>query len=369
MSSTGYLKHNGIMKIRNIIINFFVFFISIIPLIVWGGYYEGPKVFLFTIFGFCLTLFWLHRILIKKNSIILNKSDNYYLLWLLILIISSLFGVHPLESIIGGSYRHQGFLFFLSLWLLYKTIQLFNTQEKTYLAKGVALTTLIEVFIVFLQFVLGRVYFGKPLGTLGEANAVAGFVAIGTYYIMLYFPKIFLIFPVIAIFIAQSRSGILAIIPGIISLTNLSGQRFKKLFLVTTAVLLIPVIIYITFIKNNRSFDTIESRQVIWPLALQQILKRPILGYGAESGESVYNLAFSKINRSLNYLIIDRTHNLFLDVAMWSGGMGLIFFIGFLVERFKNLDDKNKKFLFFSFIIYSMFQPLSIVHWLFLFLM
>jgi len=72
---------------------------------------------------------------------------------------------------------------------------------------------------------------------------------------------------------------------------------------------------------------------------------------------------------SLSGLIIDRAHNIFLDVSMWSGITGLILFTGFLVTFFKSLGDKYKKLAFLSFIVYAFFQPLSIVHWLFFILL
>jgi len=163
---------------NKVLSKFFSLLLIILPLIVWGGYYEGPKVFLFLIIGFVLILFWIYRTLIQKKFFELSKVDFFYLFWLLTLLISSLFGIHPLESILGGSYRHQGVIFFLTLWLVYKTVQIFNKDEKRFLYKGIGFAVLAESVFVLFQFASGRLYFGKPLGTLGETNAVAGFLAI-----------------------------------------------------------------------------------------------------------------------------------------------------------------------------------------------
>ena len=128
----------------------------------------------------------------------------------------------------------------------------------------------------------------------------------------------------------------------------------------------ICTIIFISFKPITSPF---ENRQIIWKLGFAQIITKPLLGFGAESGEVVYDSAFSKHNLPLDGLIIDRAHNLFIDVAMWSGFIGLILFGGFLINRFRGLENKYKKLAFVSFFIYSMFQPLSIVHWIFLFVL
>ncbi|KKR74210.1 MAG: O-antigen polymerase [Candidatus Woesebacteria bacterium GW2011_GWA2_40_7] len=199
-----------------------------------------------------------------------------------------------------------------------------------------------------------KLYLGHPLGTIGEANAVAGYLAIGSYFVFESFPKLLLLIPVLAIFFAQSRSGILAVVPLL--------ARIKKSFLI----ILIPVAVLSLYIFTvGKGISPFENRQIIWKLGIGQILQRPLLGYGAESGEVVFDNAFIKSGFPLSDLTVDRAHNLFLDVAMWTGILGLILFLGFLYQAFIRLEI-NKKIAFLSFLIYSMFQPLSIVHWILL---
>ena len=316
-----------------------------LPFVVWKGFYEGPKIFLFLILGFLLTTFWIYKSLVKKQSFILDRSDIFYLLWLLVMIVSSIFGVHPLESIIGGSYRHQGVLFFFTLWLVYKTVQLFNKQDKIFLGKGIGLAVLGQALIFFI----------KPLGTIGEINAVAGFLVIGSYFVLEYLSKIYLVIPIIAIFITKSRAGMLALLP--------------ILFLQKQKILMVLIVILTIVISYQHISSPFEDRFLIWKLGVQSVIQKPTLGYGAESGEIVFDKVFKARKINLENLAIDRAHNLFLDVAMWSGVIGLIFFVGYLIERYKSLEDRYKKFAFLSFLIYSMFQPLSIVHWLLVFLL
>lgn len=340
--------------------------IILLPFVVWRGYYEGPKIFIFLLIGLGLSIYWIYKILFKREYFLVKKTDYYYLAWLSVLIISSIFGLHPYESIIGGSYRHQGILFFLTLWLVWKTVERFNTKKRDFLNKGIAITILVESVIALLQFIFGNVYFGKPLGTLGEVNALAGTIAIGSYYLFRYFPTGFIIFPLIVVLITGSKSGFISILPNLmVMFKNLNSNIQKNLLWILLS--LGTIIISLVYLKPVLS--PFENRQTIWKLGINEISTRPLLGFGAESGEVVYNNAFNKLNIPLNGLIIDRAHNLFLDITIWSGVVGLMAFIGFLVFRFKNLKNKYQKLCFLSFILYSIFQPLSIVHWLLLFLM
>ncbi len=334
--------------------NLFVYYLAVLPLVTWKGVYEGPKILYLLIGSVSFIVFWILRVLKHKKYFTFSKFDYFFLAWLLILSVSSLVGIHPLKSFLGGSYRQEGVIFFLALWLIGKTVGILDEGRRKLLIKSVGMVVLVESVVVLIQFFLGRLYFGHPLGTIGEANAVAGFLAIGSYFVFESFPKIVLLIPVVAIIVAQSRSGILAIIPFL--------GKIKKSFLA----ILIPVAILSLYIFTiGKGISPFENRQIIWKFGIGQILQRPVFGYGAESGEIVYNNAFNKSGFPLSDLIVDRAHNLFLDVAMWTGIVGLILFLGFLYQSFIRLDS-NKKVAFLSFLIYSMFQPLSIVHWILL---
>lgn len=344
----------------------FTIYLSLLPFMTWGGFYEGPKILYFLIGGILLIIFWIYRILVKKKTFTFGKVDYLYLAWLLILLVGSIFGIHPIESILGGSYRHQGVIFFFTLWLIYKTVEISKSKEEKFLSRCLGVSVFLESVIVILQFVSGNLYLGKPLGTLGEANAVAGFLAMGYVFVFENFDSTFFAIPIIAILIAESRSGILSLLPSLLILAKKINIKFKKIFIVSIIIL---GAVSIFFISRERESSPFENRQVIWKLGFQQILQRPILGFGAESGEAVYNKAFYKYGFPLSNLIIDRAHNLFLDIALWSGVPGLIIFLFFIFQRFKGIKNYGRKLAFISFLVYSMFQPLPVAHYLFLFLL
>ncbi len=308
----------------------------LLPLITWQGHFEVPKVFWLLSGGIFILTYFIFNI----KKLILTKKDKWYLLWLISLLASSYFGVDFKLSLLGGSYRHQGVIFFFCLWLVIKAIGFLSKENKEFLYKYMGIAVLIEAILVI---------FGYKLGTLGEINAVAGFLAIGIFFVYKYLPKYLIVLPLIAMFINFSKSGFLALLPFV----------FSKKYAFPIIILVVLVFI----IKPLNNLSIFENREVIWKHAINLIKERPILGYGAETNEIVFDKAFYESGFPLSNLIIDRAHNLFLDVTLWSGIVGLIFFIGFLIESFKNLEIDRRK-LFLSFLIYSMFQPISVAHWI-----
>lgn len=312
--------------------------ISAIPLIVINYQFEVSKVFIFLML--CTLLIF--SLLFNIKKITFSKKDHYYLLWLVTLLISGLLSDDPIVSVLGGSYRHQGLIFFFGLYLIIKYLEILTEKQKKNLYKYVGIVVLFESILVV---------FGFKLGTIGEINAVAGFLAIGIYFIKRSFPKIFLTFPAIAMLINFSKSGILALLPYIVKKINVT--------------FMIIVVVFIFLIKPVNNNSVYESRGVIWKYGIDIILDKPIIGHGAESNEYLYDQKFLQDEIILLDLRIDRAHNLALDITIWSGLIGLYFFAMFIYESYRKLDfDKRQALL--SFLIYSMFQPLSVVHWIFL---
>ena len=339
--------------------------LALLPLFFWNARFEGPKVLWFLIGGVGMILYWLFEIIFRGKHIKLTGQDLFYFLWLGSLFISSVFGVHFNSSILGGSYRHQGVVFFFLLWLVGKTFSSLKSKDKKALIKIVAVGVLVESAIVIWQVLFGKMYFGKPLGTIGEANAVAGFLAIGSYFVYRAYPKYLLLSPAISLFLAQSRAGILSGMVMSGCLIHLSKPKFK---IALWSVVALVVSVALMFLTTQKTSSPFENRFTLWKLGATKISQKPLIGYGAESGEIVYDEAFSDYGIPLYNLMVDRAHNLFLDVGIWSGAIGMTLFIIWIIERFKSLPGYSQKYGFVAFIVYSFFQPVSIVHWILFFL-
>ena len=325
----------------------FLVYLGFFPFVVWNQSYEAPKVVWLFSGSALLCLLWLTK-LRDKIPDILKTYDLLYFGWLLILIVASLLGVHPWESIIGGSYRHQGVIFFFGLWLVGKTIAILSGQSRRNLVKIIIFWTAAESLLALI----------RPLGTLGEKNAVAGFLAMAASFA----PNYLLLLPVGAIAVLTSRSGILAFLPVAIS-------RFKRLPKILF-VALIPIALFV-FISAEfyRPALGVEDRRLLAKIAIGQISKKPLIGYGAETGEVLYDNYFKSIKEPLSGIIIDRSHNLVLDLLLWSGVVGLSLFAVWFFVRTKELFVSKKWDRLAgvaSFLIFSFLQPLGVVHWLLL---
>ncbi len=309
--------------------NLISLFVSVIPLITFQSLFEFPKVFVFLCLGITLIIYFLFN----YEKLILNKRDKWYLLWIFVILLSS-------KDILGGSYRNQGVIFFVCLWFVMKFVEVLNLKQRSDLHKFIGASVLIESAMVI---------FGFKLGTLGDINAVSGFLAIGSYFMFKYLSKWVTIFPIMAMIVDFSKSGFLSLAP----------YLFKKKYII-----FIPIILIIAFVIKPINLDShFENRIVIWKHSINLIKENLILGYGTESNEILFDKAFYESGFPLSGLIVDRAHNIFLDITLWSGIVGLFLFVGFLYETYKNLDGGMKK-VFLSFMIFASFQPLSVVHWI-----
>ncbi|EKD62116.1 MAG: hypothetical protein ACD_52C00300G0006 [uncultured bacterium] len=322
-----------------------------LPLVTLNNSYEGPKIVFFLIGGVLLFVFWILFLWSKKVN--LKKVDYAFLLWLVIMLASSLMGVHPIDSILGSSYRHQGILFFLVLFVLGKTIEGFSLKLKNLLIKSIIISIVIQSLVVILI---------SPIGTIGEANSVAGFLVIGSTFVQKSRYKIVLL-PIIliAIIVTGSRSG-LAIF-AIVTFTNLIRSKYLVSLAGVGFVLISILGAYLE--KNVSAF---ESRFTIWSLAFKTIRERPLLGFGAETNEVVFGEMFARVNLPLHELIVERSHNLFLDVAIWSGLIGLAAFTLWLVMVAKKIA-KHDHVLFIGLVgwlLFAFVQPIGVSHWVIL---
>ena len=112
----------------------------------------------------------------------LSSSARWFLVWLLVLAVASMVGVHPIDSLVGGSYRHQGVLFFFTLFLVWQAIRYIKRKQQDVLSILFASGVGLESIIILIQTILNP--HARPLGTLGEPNAAAGFLAVGAYWII-----------------------------------------------------------------------------------------------------------------------------------------------------------------------------------------
>lgn len=129
-------------------------------------------------------------------------------------------------------------------------------------------------------------------------------------------------------------------------------------------VLLAIAVSSIVFI--TRPSSPYESRTVIWSYAVRAIVEHPF-GYGAESGTRVFDIQYGRDHIKLDDFSIDRAHNVLLDITIWSGILGGIIWIAWIVLSLQSIAAWNRVGVI-ALLLFGMLQPLNAIHWVLLFL-
>lgn len=389
------------------IINY-IFFIYIIVspfLVIYGikNPYEFPK-FLFSIIvaQIIAILF-----IFNKNNFKLDQLNKLIFFYVAIIFIANIFGLDFGTSLIGSPWRHQGFLLLISGVIFYLVSRYCTTNK--YIESSIILSGFILSLIAIFQSVLLNfgfiftTYNNRIIATMGNPNFLSGYILLTLPFILFsnYLNKykfaitwIYLI----AIVLTESRSAILTFI---IIIFFYIYHKIKVKYKFQISLLIIGLIIFLLSIfivkiynetfsvpsseyklnefqrreyclshlpyhdipaKQIRIFyethpeilkrDSLcENRVIIWAEGIKAVIKKPFFGFGQEN----YELIFSKKLR----FNVDNAHNLFLEILVSSGFIGLISFLLIIYFGFKKTKFKYKLFLL-TFILISFLNPLFI---------
>jgi len=352
--------------------------VFLLPLFFWPSLlkFELAKVALFFTAGFFLILLFLVKLNLKNFETRFKNLDKTWFLWVGILFLSTLINQSFPYGFLAGGYRHQSVIFFFLLGLFGLTIKGWNAKDAKRVLKWAGVAIIIETLIIYTQWLAIKFNFPilsynqRPVGTIGEPNAVAGFLVLGIPIMItfLHQPLIPVLAVILAIVLTGSKAGILAVIAELIVFIFLWQKKFpfKKPLLITCLIIVIFSGVFGAYLERKES--PFENRWLIWNLGIKAIQERPILGYGAEGIIKVYDREFRQINLPLEELAVDRSHNLFLDIALFSGLSGLLVFCLWLGKITKGLLKRKSWVLIplAGFLVFSFFQPLGVIHWVYL---
>ncbi len=356
----------------------------LLPLLFWPSPFKFELIKIVFFLGGSFLLVFQLLIRIKKGDFEKHwqKINKNWFFWVGILLISTLLNQKIPFGLLTGGYRHQGAIFFLLLGLLIVIIKTLDQKTRRDIFSWATIAILIETFIVWFQWLAIKVnlpilsYNQRPIGTLGEPSAVAGFLILGLPILAysLHQPVILsisLLATVVAIFLTGSKAGILALLAELLVFYFFwkKGLPFKKLLLGFSLILFVSVGIIGVWQEKGKS--PFEDRWLIWKLGIEAIKEKPLFGYGAEGIISVYETQYQKIDRTLEGMIVERSHNLFLDVILFSGLVGLVFFSRWLGQISQEIIKKKpwKIVPLVGFLVFSFFQPLEVTHWLYFILL
>lgn len=377
--------------------------------------YEQIKVFFFIALTTLAGFIWILRAQFKKEKINFFQSllSGHIIIFLQILLVTSLVGVNPVLSLLGQPPYYQGWLIYAYLGLFallvaYAKISLLSWAKvltlSSLMVSGLAIWDWISRHL-FSQEVAS--YAGRVVGSFGQPNFLAGFLLLILPFSFFLFLKerrnwrrvglIGIIGAIGGVIVSESRTTIFllflalvwavlskyfkgrwvwAILPLVISALLVSSLYFSARFSTGVAWQEIIEPLSLQNMASANPSDPVEKRFYIWPIAWKLIEQRPFLGSGldtvdlrfAEYWRVNYHFLFEANNRPSAVLIrlkdlgISQTHNYSLDLMVFSGIAGFLSW-GILVVLL--LKKTTHWVIFFSLVLYLFwiqFQNQSIVH-------
>lgn len=278
-------------------------------------------------------------------------------LYFIVLLFASLFGENFTLSFWSNYERMGGLLNYIFLGLYLAMLSGMFKQKEDWVK-------FFKVLVFVSWFVILVSLSDMLSGTQGRLNAIFGNAIYLAIYMVFYVAsalfvylntknkterKIYLlsILPAVVVMLATASRGAnlgfwLGVLSGIIFLLFKSdSKKIKKTVALSLAsfVLLAGLVFvfkdssFITSVKSLKrlthitvSEGSVDSRLTVWGIALDTIKERPFLGWGMEG----FNYGFNKYYNPEMFKYeqwFDRAHNQFLDVAIWSGILGLSIYV------------------------------------------
>lgn len=324
---------------------------------------------------FCL---WLILAIYDKRYRPKKSFIFYFLLaFIFILILSTIFSVNSSRSFWSNFERMEGLITYLHILAYFIVLTSVLNKEKFWkiffhISIGVS-------FIIALYGVLqltGAVDIrqgGVRLdATLGNASYLAIYMVFHIFLSLWYFLKQkewyrwfyapVIILESIILYHTATRGAILGFIGGLLFtalvIGLLSSSRKIKISAISSLVLIVILVsLFFTFKSSDFitqspvlsrfssiSFqdDTTQSRFVIWRMSWEGFKERPILGWGLEN----YNLIFNKYYEPILWKQepwFDRAHNVFFDRLTTNGIFGLLIYLTLFGSALYYLLIKRRK--------------------------
>lgn len=384
------------------LVNFIFFAVCLVlfcPLILSGKFYfpfVGPKSLYFMGLAEIVFFAWLFLILkYKYYRPRINTITTALVLFLAVLILSSVFGADFSESFWSKYERMTGllmwlhlFAFFLAISSVFKEIsdwkKIFNVS--IFVAILVSAFSLLEVAkIKNFIFSSGG---GSTLGNTSFLGTYLLFNGLLAFWFFLQQKKwrwrayflAAMVLMVFAMFYAQAQGAFFSFIGGLFLIFLLwlafciQSKKIKilgKIFLISGFIIIISAMVLL-FVSGSPVQEKLnawktQGRVINWEIAEKGFLERPLLGWGPEN----YLLAFTKYFNPCLFIPLcggevwfDRTHNIVFDTLLSIGILGFLAYLGLFFALFFVLTKKYFKEKSISFATFSIFTAIPISYFI-----
>jgi oligosaccharide repeat unit polymerase len=280
-----------------------------------------------------------------------------------VVLLADLFSKFPYKSLWSNYERMEGFVTIVHLALYYFVLSgMFKTSLwwKRFIDTNIIASVILACY-GFLQLA-GKITInqgGVRLdATFGNASYLAIYMVFSMFFalLLLYREKnkiwqwmygVAFIMQAVVLYYTATRGAILGFIGGIlitalvVAWKEKENKALRKMATWLLGAVIVVVLLFITvrntsFVQNSpvlSRFATLsvsdlqtQGRYYVWPMALKGVAERPILGWGQES----FNYVFNKFYNPAMYnqeQWFDRTHDIFLDWLINAGVVGLLSYI------------------------------------------
>ncbi len=357
-----------------------VFLVPVLPLIVANDFFFPfitGKAFYFRILVQLAFAGWLFlAFLDAKYRPRLTPLTIGITIFTLVTLVADLLGVNPLRSIWSNFERMEGWITIIHLWGFFiLTSSLFGHEEHGHLwwrrwfNVSIGVAFIVGIYGLFQVFGWAVIHQGSTRidASLGNAAYMAVYMLIHAFLAgyMFFHSRVhktksfsvwmygFLtILFAFLVFETATRGTILGLIGGtlvalgVYSVFGRHEPKKKRIISLSCIglIILIGAVFWINrdaqFVKNSEILSRMASiswnetktqaRGYIWPMALRGVAERPILGWGQENFNYIFNANYEP--RMWNQeQWFDRAHNVFLDWLVASGIVGFLSYISLYV--------------------------------------
>jgi Lipid A core - O-antigen ligase and related enzymes len=358
---------------------------GIMPLIMYpygdDSYYLPKTIFLYVMCPLLIVVLILNR---KRLSI--DKRDTTLLVFLLFVLISTLFSMNTIISVLGNEVRYEGLIMIIFYGVIYYTAKRYLILDKKAISFIVTVSMIIAIYSIFQYYNIDPIpkdtyhalIKNNSIGTQGNRNFLSTYITLFLPIILgLYILKGNMKFLVAATILFSSllctltRSGWLAFsiysLLGLIYVIRKNNKKYlKRIGIIFMIFMIVTVVINGStdgsiigrgkqFAKDtgNISEDSGSGRIYIWNLAIKITKAHPLLGSGPDTFKYVIEKEFT--NEGIAWIkehnsVIDKAHNEFLQISSTMGIPALLAYLLFLIfvtnDTLKNIFKNEVSFLF-----------------------
>src|SRR3989344_4766010 len=389
-----------------------LFAVLLIPLIVSTSLFFPfitGKAFFFRVVVEIVFCAWV-LLAIRDRNYLPKKSwiSILMLLFIGIVGIADIFGVNPAKSIWSNYERMEGWVtithvaayFFVAASVLNERLWM------RYFKTSISVSTLLCVYGLFQ--LAGRIAInqgGLRLdATLGNAIYFAGFLLVNIFFTVFllvreksknvrYVYVALILIHTIILYYTATRGAVLGLVGGlslsscIILIWGKGWSGYRKAALGVVGGVLLLVLLFFAFRNTDfvrkdpvlSRFASISwsetkthARGFIWPMAIKGFKERPILGWGQENFNIVFNKHYNPLMDQEQWF--DRTHNIILDWLIAAGILGALSYLSLFVAvlvliwrrgTFTFVEKSILTGLFAAYFFHNMFVFDNLVSYLF----